>query len=568
MKEDGTSGRLRVRVTLYFLLTALPAALVSAGAVVVLNRLISQEIKVRTQEIVGQVRQEVHEEGQRIQKSLLELSKIEDVRQLAAAVADVRSVEQAEGLASARAGAFKLELLGIVAAQGPYAKEIVSSAHLPDSIGDPGPAFLEEPDGLGIGHIWVEGNPPKKVPALLSIQPILGPSGRPELLLYGGTRLDGARLGGLARMAGATMVLSSPPLTPQTFFPRGAESSGPKNQGLSIPLKELPGAAEGKSQIRVVVHTPRLEAARTTFFRLAIILVVGSLLAALVWGTLLSNRITRPILALSAGARQVGQGNLEVQIDPSSNDEVGALVQVFNNMTQELRESRQRLARAERIAAWQEIARRVAHEIKNPLFPIRMSMETLKKSFQKKHPKLEEIVEESTKTVLEEVGALNRIVTEFSNFARLPAPRKEPARVAELLKHAHRLYRESGVQLKEAGLDDLGSVAVDRGQIHQALINLVKNGIEAGPTVILSAELWPQDEQPGVRLSVADQGPGIPEEALDKLFTPYFTTKASGTGLGLAIVDRIVSEHGGTVDVESTPGTGSTFHIWLPQNLV
>jgi signal transduction histidine kinase len=543
--------------------------MVSAGAVVVLDRLIAQEIGARTREIVRQTDQAMQEETKRVTRAVERLAELEEFRQLAAAVDDPSALESAEALASARAGAADLDLFAVVAASGPHRAEIVSSAHLPDAAGDPAPRFLEElkTPAAGVAHELVEGNPPKTVPALMAVVSIARPDGRPALYLYGGSRLDGQELSSISRMAGATLVLSSPPLPPRRFAVHGSESSRPATR---IVLDELPGAAQGKSRIDVVVHTPRLEAARTTFFTLSVILVGASLLVALVSGRLLSNRISGPILELSEAAREIGRGNLGVRIEPSSNDEVGALVEVFNDMTRELSDSRERLARAERIAAWREIARRVAHEIKNPLFPIQMSMETLKKSWDKKHPQLDEIVAESTKTVLEEVRSLNRIVTEFSEFARLPAPSREPASVVELLSHVAGLYKDAAPNGARVLFDRVQTeakrlplISIDKEQLGRALINLVKNALEAmegrGGTVQLEA----RGHRDGVEIRVSDDGPGIPPEIREKLFTPYVTTKASGTGLGLAIVDRIVSEHEGSVDVQSAPGS-TTFTLWLP----
>ncbi|MCK6552770.1 ATP-binding protein, partial [Myxococcota bacterium] len=238
---------------------------------------------------------------------------------------------------------------------------------------------------------------------------------------------------------------------------------------------------------------------------------------------------------------------------------------------------RARLQRAERVAAWREIARRVAHEIKNPLFPIQMSMETLRKSWRSQHPKLEEIVEESTKTVLEEVRSLNRIVTEFSDFARLPSPKLEETSVLDVLEHAAALWASGapGAAPIEVVLDRdvitaraLPRIAIDRGQIERALINLVKNAVEvlrdSGGRVTLDAHAEVRGARSGVVLTVHDTGPGIPDELRERIFTPYFTTKAEGTGLGLAIVERIAEEHHGAVHVDSAPGRGTTFHLWLP----
>jgi signal transduction histidine kinase len=559
--------RLRTRVTLYFLLTALPGALASAGAVVLLDRLIHREIAERAAGITRQAKRVIEDENDRIGRALRQISELDDIRRLAGSIDDADVIARAEGLASARASAAGLDLLAIVAEDGPEKGTIVSSAHLPDAVGDRGPEFLGA-TAIGVAHELVEGNPPEMIPALMGVERVRAPDGAPRLSLYGGSRLDGPRLQSIARMGGATLVLRSPPLPPREFSER-AGAGGGRAGGSKIALTDLErGGGEG-THIDVEVHSPSLAAARTTFLSLSVFLVLASLLVAIVSSGLLSSRITGPIVELSEAAREIGKGNLDVRIEPRTHDEVGALVAVFNDMAREIGESRDRLARAERIAAWQQIARRVAHEIKNPLFPIQMSIETLEKSYAMKHEKLDEIVEESTRTVLEEVRALNRIVTEFSEFARLPAPRREPVPIADMLGHVASLYRDLGkVSISVDHGGDTLSVDADREQIQQALINLVKNSVEAigerGGRVWLSAGEKERHGTAGIEITVRDDGPGIPPEVRERIFTPYFTTKESGTGLGLSIVDRIATEHGGAVDLESTPGTGTSMRIWLP----
>lgn len=576
--------RLATRVTLFFLLAALPGAILGGGAVVILDRLAAQEIDARSEETVREAQRILEEESARVSKAVERLARHEALRELAAAV-DGGRLERFEGLAASRAAGEGLELLGIVAARGPSEGQVIASAHLGGAVGDPGPAFLASvgpAEAVGLVHEYIEGNPPELVPALVAARLVESPKGRGALWIYGGVRLDGQRLRNVALAAGATLVLRSPGLKPRRFAP----ASGPAqiSGGRRIPLSPLAGGlvlteleeAAGTPRIEVAVHTGRLEDARRLFTWLAAALVLASLLLALLAGAYLSRRIAEPIRELSAAARRVGQGDLEVQLEPRSDDEVGSLVSVFNEMTRELAESRARLARAERLAAWREIARRVAHEIKNPLFPIRMTMETLRKSYRAQHPKLDEIVEESTKTILEEVQALNRIVTEFSDLARLPAPQKAEVSVAEVLKHVASLYGSDDelpgprVVLSAAGLEALPPIAADRDQLGRALINLVKNAQEAleerGHGVVeLSAHPSRRGERDGVVFAVRDDGPGMTEEVKAQLFTPYFTTKARGTGLGLAIVERIVGEHGGQVDVKTELGSGTTFELWLPR---
>lgn len=567
-------SRLRTRVTLFFILAATPAALISVGAVVVLDQLIQDEIERRSQDGLRAVEALIEETSERAENEVGDVVQSPALQELVGAIDG--DVMRFESLAANRAATTGLDVLAFVAARGPSDGTVVSSAHLSSMVGDDKDAFVAAAaEGkTGLVHVYVEGNPPTIAPAIVSVRLVRSADGEPALWVYGGQRLDGRPIENLASLLGATLVLRSPGIADRAF---GEELS--VAGGRSAPIPVLPNgralkdpgvspSADGASQLEVRVDTLRLTQARSLFLGLSVALVAASLFVALIASAWLSKKIAEPIVDLSSAALDVGAGNLDVRIEPRSQDEVGSLVRVFNHMTAELSESRIRLQRAERVAAWQQIARRVAHEIKNPLFPIQMSMETIQKSYKKQHPKLDEIIEESTRTVLEEVRALNRIVTEFSDFARLPAVKLEPVEVTALLDHVYGLYkREGAVRLdyprEEIRSRQLPSIAVDREQLGRALINLVKNAFEAlgeGPgSVTLDATI----ADGGVAITIADTGPGMPDDVRAKIFTPYFTTKSEGTGLGLAIVDRIVQEHGGTVDVRSTLGVGTTFLIVL-----
>jgi nitrogen fixation/metabolism regulation signal transduction histidine kinase len=237
----------------------------------------------------------------------------------------------------------------------------------------------------------------------------------------------------------------------------------------------------------------------------------------------------------------------------------------FNAMTSDLARMTARAAAAERVAAWREVARRLAHEVKNPLTPVAMAVETLRAAWVRKSPEFPEIFDEGTEAIRQEVRRLARIVDEFSRFARLPAP--EPVRVAggELLSSFLALYPAGppGVELQQDLGPDLPEVEVDRDQILQVLHNLLANAFEAvgrGGPVRISA----RREGEELAVAIADGGPGIRAEDLPRLFEPYFTTKEAGTGLGLAISERIVREHGGRIEVASAPGKGATFTVRLP----
>jgi nitrogen fixation/metabolism regulation signal transduction histidine kinase len=292
-------------------------------------------------------------------------------------------------------------------------------------------------------------------------------------------------------------------------------------------------------------------------------LLVAAAAAAALLGRRLASRETAPLEALQAAAARVAAGDLEARVGVTAGGEVGALVRAFDAMTGDLRRGRARLAASERVAAWREVARALAHELKNPLTPIAMSVELLRDA--RGRADFGEILDESTRAIGEEVRRLRRIVDEFSRFARLPAPALAPLPAGELAQALLALYPAPppGVTITAAVAPALPGVLADRDQLLQVLHNLVKNALEAMPgggALRLSA----RREADEVVFEVADSGPGIPPELLPRVFEPYVTTKAGGTGLGLAIAERIVQEHGGRLEVASPPGQGATFTLRLP----
>ena len=225
------------------------------------------------------------------------------------------------------------------------------------------------------------------------------------------------------------------------------------------------------------------------------------------------------------------------------------------------------LIRAQKVAAWREVARRLAHEIKNPLTPIQLSAERMRRKLSTLDEPLAGLVQECTTTIIGEVESLKSLVDEFSQFARMPAPRAVPADVHQLLNDALALYNGlfTDVRFERRFTDAMPQVRIDPEQIRRVIINLVDNAIEAidrkGTIVIETAH---QPTHNVARVTVSDDGPGIPLEERDKLFLPYYSTKGRGSGLGLAIVRRIVAEHGGSIDVTENTPHGTRFTIELP----
>jgi len=225
------------------------------------------------------------------------------------------------------------------------------------------------------------------------------------------------------------------------------------------------------------------------------------------------------------------------------------------------------LVRAQKAAAWREVARRLAHEIKNPLTPIQLSAERLRRHFAQAPAPMRELVDECTETIVGEVESLKGLVDEFSQFARMPAPRTAPADLHALLDDALSLYRGlfTEVELRRKYAPSLPKVSVDAEQIRRVILNLVDNAIEAMErrgTIEIETEQDPSNNL--VRIVVADDGPGIPLAERDKLFLPYYSTKQRGSGLGLAIVRRIVAEHGGNIEVADNTPRGTRFVVELP----
>lgn len=299
-------------------------------------------------------------------------------------------------------------------------------------------------------------------------------------------------------------------------------------------------------------------------------LLVGGvgLLAAILLSSWLAARVSQPLVALADGARRVAAGDWETRVPVASRDELGELAEAFNWMTGELRTQRDHLIQAERVAAWRELARRLAHELKNPLFPLQVTVENLVRARGLASAEFDEVFQESTGTLLAELGNLNAIIGRFSEFSRMPQPLRSLVSVNEVVQGVERLHAAqlsaAGVAV-DASLRDVPRVSADPELLHRALSNLVLNAVDAMPAggkLGLATRAWAD----GVEIAVSDTGTGMSKEEAERLFTPYYTTKQHGTGLGLAIVQSVVSDHGGNVGVESSV-KGTTFKIRLPRGV-
>lgn len=293
--------------------------------------------------------------------------------------------------------------------------------------------------------------------------------------------------------------------------------------------------------------------------------VLGLALAVLL-GLLWSSQVSRPVERLAAFSQRVAQGQWDEPLTLESVRELQTLVAALDRMRGDLRAYRERLVASERQAAWSQMARIVAHEVKNPLTPIAISIADLKRSFDQQRPEFPAILEQAVRTIGDEVDALRRMLQEFSEFARLPAPSPSPCTANDLLADLGVLYARELAEgrLAIAAPERELALTADAGQLRQALVNLIRNGLEAvngAGCVHVGAAL----DGDAVAITVADDGPGLGDEQRSRLFTPGFTTKSEGSGLGLTVVQRIVLDHRGTVAVETARGTGTTFRIRLPR---
>ncbi len=302
------------------------------------------------------------------------------------------------------------------------------------------------------------------------------------------------------------------------------------------------------------------------FLALALVSIVFAL--ALAWWV--SKQVSGSLVELTAAAERVGRGELDTTVNEGKHQEFKATATAFNRMTHELRAAQSQLRQAERVAAWRDIAKRLAHELKNPLLPIQMSIESLRKAHERERGDFDEVFDESTRTILQEVHRLRGIVDEFSRFAQLPRPKPSRFDVRSLVSDVLGLHAGTQVELALEQPEGPVEVEADREQLTQVLMNLVQNAIDAAnashPKQGGRVELRVGTTDGRVEIVVSDNGRGIPSGEEDAIFEPYFTTKDGGTGLGLAISQRIVTEHGGTLVAGPSAVGGAELTVRLPKN--
>jgi signal transduction histidine kinase len=576
----------RTRLLLIFTLAVVLSVGMVEWVVSVTARRAFETLEVRRVDaLVTQFRREYQRRGQEILRAVNGVAASAPVTEIAMASDYSAYYSEAASLAAAHG----LDLLELVAGDG----AIVSSAEWPARFGykedwlaagawNSGSAFLrreELPDGFTL--------------ALAAVG--TAAAGDRKLYVAGGQRLDRDFLSTLTLPAGMRVLLYrnfDPRFTPadliesagaphlaqaerlrpliEQVMQRRAELSGAVGAGEDAEtFHALPlSGAENDLLGVLLIGSSRRELAQAEAFLhwTGIIVAVAGILLGIALSWWATARITRPVRKLVDSAEKVAAGDWGATVEASSADEIGQLARAFNRMTGELVAQRERLVQAERVAAWRELARRLAHELKNPLFPLQITVENMQRARAGFPDQFDEVFREGSATLLTELANLKRIVARFSDFARMPAPEMQPVDFNRLAADALQLLAP---QLAQAGIATkldldprLRPVQADPEQMTRALRNLVLNAIDAMPrggALTVRTMALPH----GVRLEVSDTGQGLKPEERERLFTPYYTTKTHGTGLGLAIVQSVVSDHRGRISVESEPGKGTTFRIDL-----
>jgi signal transduction histidine kinase len=485
---------------------------------------------------------------------------------------------------------YQLDFLEIIAPDG----SIVSSAQWPARFG-----YKEDLPAIGTATFLKREEMPDGSHVIgLFAEHIVGDQ-KPALRVLGGRKLGPSFLANLSTPAD-TIILLYPVLTsafdanelvspagevarPAAYRPLIEQVQSSRKESHSVvyvtdrredsvdtTAMPLQGPDGSVMAVIVVANSRRTLAELQQHIRAIAYGVAGaSILLAIAASLWITSRISRPIEQLAAAAKNVAAGNWDTQVEVASHDEVGALADSFNHMTQQLLEQRDRLVQAERVAAWRELARRLAHELKNPLFPLQLTVENLIKARSLPPEQFDEIFHESTATMSAEIANLKNIIGRFSDFSKMPKPQLQEVDIVQMVRKVAALYEPALAQRQppialhcELGNTSL-PVSADPDLLHRALSNLVLNAMDAMPTGG-TLTITTRQHDGTVETCISDTGTGMTAEECDRLFTPYYTTKQHGTGLGLAIVQSIVSDHGGTIRVESKPGSGSTFIIELP----
>ena len=596
---------LRQRLLLLFSLTV--AAAVAAVAWTVLLRVrtvFEQRDQEETALFVSQFQREFQHRSAEVAAAVDRLASNEHARTVALGIAQSGDTAPYLTEAQTMAQEAQLDFLEIVGADG----NVVSSAQWPARFGYPEPAA----DQLGHAAFLKREELPDGSSALglFAVRAIHGVE--PAVRLVGGRRLNQGFLSDLPVASGmqaalyrtqASSVDNGPQgdVTTAIFDPKelvdangavpsadrygaligsalktGAQQAqivyltsdrGDSINATAIPLKDESGNV--LAVLLVGISRASMVEAEQHIRAIAYGVASGGILLAIVFSLWIAARVSRPIEQLAHAAEEVAGGNWDTRAPERGRDEIGMLARSFNHMTAQLATQRDQLVQSERVAAWRELARRLAHELKNPLFPLQLTVENLTRARALPEAEFDEVFRESTATLSAEIANLKTIIGRFSDFSKMPKPELERVDARDVLERVRSLYE--GVASREAKIDFEMKIAsgpmplmVDPELLHRALSNLVLNAMDAMPNGG-KLTLGAQPAEDKIEIRVSDTGEGLTQEECERLFTPYYTTKTHGTGLGLAIVQSVVADHGGAIAVEGRTGSGATFIITLPK---
>jgi two-component system, NtrC family, nitrogen regulation sensor histidine kinase NtrY len=552
-------------------------------------RLVEQE---RTSGLVGQFRREFDHEGEEIVHGVESIansdSMLRTVIELSKGADYTTYMNEAAGYASAQ----RLDFLDLIAPDG----TIISSAHWPARVGYKERWFLDAgsplPQQPFLKHVET---PQGNILSVICIRPVRTHGA--NYYLIGGRKLD-LVLQALTPPKGVGVFIYSAPEQGNPEIQSVTKQSANANSSKLMPLVQkavnqrsetydtidwgpdrpdeeivhaipLLGYSDHIPAVLLVSNSLDEETALEKRIRnVSLIIAAAGVFFGVIVSGIITTRMSRPINKLVNAATRIGEGDFDVQVETRSKDEIGKLASAFNQMTQELMAQRERLVQSERVAAWRELARRLAHELKNPLFPLQITVENLLRARENTPEQFDEVFRESTSTLLAEIANLKTIIGRFSDFSKMPAPNLEAVDLDEMIRGVVQLFqgqfKQGPARIEaEMQLGDVPPVNGDPTLLRRVIENLVLNAIDAMPKggrLIFRTDL---NHQFAV-FELADTGSGLTQEECERLFTPYYTTKQHGTGLGLAIVQSVVSDHKGTISVSSTKNFGTTFHVELP----
>ena len=584
-----------------FLVVAAVTLLVSA----LTRRAFEQTEDLRTTALVTQFQREFERQGDEAARRVEAVAMAEPVTRLALVLNQVSANTGGYfELAKVMAENYQLDFLELVDKRG----IIISSAQWPAKFGYPDSAF-ESPAASAEQPFFLKQEELQDSTALGLFAVRASRVGERPVYVIGGRRLDKTFLAGLNQSADMRALLyqnrgehfiSEQLIDPGTYAAtvaaRPADKLAPlieavrhSNQEMTsvvhwsadqaddevfhaIPLR---GAGKDRALLGILLVGNSLRSYVELKRRIrssALLVGSGGIVLAILLSSWAAARATRPVVELARAAREVTAGNWNTKVQVSGNDEMAELATSFNRMTAELLTQKERLVQAERVAAWRELARRLAHELKNPLFPLQLTVENLVRAREQSPEQFDEVFRESATTLLSELSNLKGIVGRFSEFSKMPHPQLQAVQVNEVVRGVSQLFQ---AQLQAPGrapitckleLDEsLTPIAADAELLHRAVSNLLLNAMDAMPQGGAMTLRTRGDDAKAI-IEVSDTGSGLTPEECERIFTPYYTSKRHGTGLGLAIVQSVVSDHGGRISVHSEPGHGATFLIELPQN--